>query len=556
MAIPKLVVYGIPTVALLVIVGIRLDQFEKHENQVKQRTKEAATAPVPAIIATAVPGEIIQSQQLVANIDSPFVVHLSAQTSAQIQFLNVREGDRVQKGEVLVKLDPTQLQGEILADESNLAAARQRLAQAQITKQANDIGFLAQFGKDQAGLVSADADYKMAIASDAETIAAADAAVTDARAKVAAAEQAVKGAQSDLNGARATQNDNQLKYTRTLSLNKQGFNAAQDVDDAKAALDVSVASTASFQSKLESAQSALKSAQAELQASENEDEATKAKAKSDIADANAKFLQAKATLQVSSANRSQLPAYEANLAALQAGVAAAEGQLNQSKSKLAYTTLVSPIDGVVTSRLMDPGTIAPVGADILVIQELEWLYVDVNVPVEYSQSVHLGDELSFTVTGLDGTFKGIAAQIDPAADPTSRQFLLRLRVDNSARVFKPGMYADVTFTVSKTAASVTVPLEAVTQDPQGQSRVFVVNAKPAGVSRSGQSFYAIKSVPVETGVQDAKKIQIVSGVNVGDRVAFQAARTLNDNQMIVDANAAPGPAAGNAASASGQRRKP
>lgn len=525
MATNKILLYGIPTLALLGLVGWKLVSKAAADNAIKQRTSQAAKAPAPVTIATAGPAHIINRQQLVATVNSPFVVHLSAMTSSQIKYLTVREGDRVSMGEVLVKLDPTALQGQILAAQANLAAAKQRLAQAEITKTANDTGFVGQYQKDRSSVVSAEADYNEAIASDEENNAAADAAVTDAEAKVASAQQTVDGAQSSLNGVKATQSLDQLNYDRALQLYNEGFTAVQDVDNARAALNVAKAATISSQSQLNAANSALKSAQAELQASMSVDKATHDKSTSDVADHKAALLVAHDSANISHANLSQLPAYVANLDALKAAVYVAQGQLNQAEAQLQYTTLTSPIDGAITSRLMDPGSIAPVGQDILVIQELDWLYVDVQVPVEYSESVHLGDKFPFTITGLSDKYVGVAAQIDPAANSTSRQFLLRLRVENPDHLIKPGMYAQVPFTVSDVSAPVAVPIEAVAPDNNGQNVTFVV-----------QPDSTVKSVPVTTGSQDSKMVQVLSGLEAGQKVVILTARTLKDGQKIVDAS--------------------
>lgn len=519
---------AVPILALLGLVFWRLAAKNASDSQLSKAQKARASAPLPVKLATAGPATILASLDLLGQIESPYVVKLAAKTSARIDYLQVREGDPVKPGDVLVKLDPSAVEGEILTSESSLAEAKSRLAQAVMTQTANNTGVNAQVLKDKAGLNSSLASYNQTVSSVTQQVAAAESAVTDGVAKVAAAQSALLSAQADLNSAKASQENAQAKFTRMQTLYNQGFAAAQDVDDARTAADVGNAGEKSAENKVASAQSAVRSATAQLDGLRRQLKIAQNKAKSDVAAAQATLEQSKATLNVSSANTSQIGAYQANIEALKQAVDAAQGQLTQSLSKRADSRLASTIEGVVTSRQMDPGTIATAGQPILTIQYLKWLYVTVPVPVDNSQQVHMGDVVNFTVDGLSKVFAGKVAEINPAADPQSRQFTVRLRMENPDGILRPGMYAHVKLQIGKVDAAVAAPREAVTTDNSGVSKAYVVDADMKA-----------KLTPVVLGAQSATMVEIKSGVEAGQKLVVLSSRLPKDGQSIVDADKAP-----------------
>ncbi|RYG19044.1 biotin/lipoyl-binding protein, partial [bacterium] len=84
-------------------------------------------------VATAGPREMVTSVEAVGTAVSPQTVRLSPQSSGRITFLTAREGDQVQAGEVLVRIDPSQVEGSVLQGIAGVSEAQARLAQAQAT---------------------------------------------------------------------------------------------------------------------------------------------------------------------------------------------------------------------------------------------------------------------------------------------------------------------------------------------------------------------------------------------------------------------------------------
>ncbi len=152
---------------------------------------------------------------------------------------------------------------------------------------------------------------------------------------------------------------------------------------------------------------------------------------------------------VAGPRRQEIEAARAQRAAAEAAVAAAE-------QKIVDATVLAPIDGVVTTRVAEPGEVVSPGATIAVLTDLArpWLTVWIDEP-NLSQ-VTLGRTAVVTVDGSDRTFEGTVSFISPVAEFTPKNvqtpderaklvFRVKIELKNDEGIFKPGMPADALF---------------------------------------------------------------------------------------------------------------
>jgi RND family efflux transporter MFP subunit len=484
--------------------------------------KQKKPAPVTVEVVKPKPASISNQVTALGSLESPFTVKLSPNIAGRIDYLNVREGDEVHQGEVLVRIDPEQVEGQILQAQATLAQAEHSLAQVKITQTANTISINSTINQDKAAEASALADYNEAEVTYEATVAAAHEATVDAQSKVRSAGAQVQTAQANVELAEANLRDAQAKYTREYSLYSQGLVAPQDVDDAKAAFKGDQATVNAQKHTLQSSQAALASADQEEKEAENQEAITRKKGMSTIVDAKGVLTQARATLRAAVANRSQIPAYEANLRALQAQVVAAKASLNQAIAQRAFLIVKSSIEGTVTQRLADTGAEASPGSQILVVQYLKWLFLTAYLPVELADDVKPGTQCDIVLDAFPNqVFNGAISDINKAAGQTSRQFMVRIRLDNPKGLFHPGMYARVSLVGSMTSAKVAVPTKAVNFATNGSATVTTVDSKNLA-----------HIVSVQFGATDTKHTEILSGITLKDRVVIATESPLSEETEV------------------------
>ena len=501
----KLLFWGVPSVALIALVAWRF--VIQKQSDSSNHAQGGAKAPVVGVAPVA-SREMVQSIQSTGNVVSPFKVEISPKIAGRIDYLAAREGDSVTPGEIVLKIDPSDLKDAVLQQQAALDEARSRLAQAQLTSGATDVGISSQIRQQVAALNSAKANldqvrsnYEAQVAEAAAQVTGAQNAVTSAEAAVAKENSTLKNVQSHLD--------------RTTNLYSKGFLAAQDLDDARTAVDVQKGAVGVAEGQLAGARSQLKVQEQNLLIA-------KRKGQSDIAASEASLAQSKAALDVARANRSQSPAYRENVAALKSQVDAMAAQVGQAQARMRDTVVQSTISGTVTARKADPGGLATPGTPILEIQFLDWLYVSASLPIEAGAEVREGQSAEVIIDALpNAVFTGPIVNINRAADPQNRQFGIDVRLDNKQRLISPGMFAKVKIITGKVQAPVVVPREALVTDSSGNSTVTVVDDQNKAHVRQ-----------VKIGSRDDRGVQILDGVGSHDRVVVLTFNPIKDGQLV------------------------
>jgi len=512
------IVFG---VALLALIGWRVASKKQGDSQFS-KAGGGRNRPSTVEVATAKPADILNTVNVVGNLESPNTVDLSPRITGRIEFLQAREGDPVKAGQVLVRIDPSDLNQQILQAQANVAEAKSKLAQAQLTQGSTNVGVLSQVQQQQAAVTSAQADYNQTQQNYAAQVQSAQSNVADVAAKLNAANVQVKNAQAQYAQQQSNLRNAQTKLQRMNTLFSQGAVSQQDRDDAQNAADVAQQNLNVAEGQIAAAQANVTSVEASLSSAKDQLSIVKKQGVANIAASKAKYMQAQASLRAAVANKSQTPAYQANIDALQAGVAAADAQYEASKVHLQDTVLKSPINGAVTARSADQGDLASPGKTILTVQSLDWLYVNTAVPLEQATGVHVGMNAQVTIDTLPNqVFTGAITNFNPTADPQSRQYGIRIRLQNPQGLLKPGMFVRVAIVTQSVHARAAVPIEAINKAGD-QATVTVVDKDSIA-----------HVTPVVVGATDGKVTEIKSGINPGDQVVTLSYAPVKDGAPVM-----------------------
>jgi membrane fusion protein (multidrug efflux system) len=202
-------------------------------------------------------------------------------------------------------------------------------------------------------------------------------------------------------------------------------------------------------------------------------------------------------------------------------VAAAQAAVRNAEARRADTVISAPMAGAVTGRYMDPGTMATPGQPIVALQTASQVWVTFPVPEAASGGIHLSMPITVRLDAYpDRTFTARVVQVNPSADPASRQFQVRAALDDRTNLIKPGMFARVAIETSRVKGGLVVPREAIQQGKAGAEVVVV-----------GDDNVAHKR-PVSTGAGDAVGVVILSGLEPGERVVNLSASPVKDGANV------------------------
>ncbi|MCC6995390.1 MAG: efflux RND transporter periplasmic adaptor subunit [Deltaproteobacteria bacterium] len=212
------------------------------------------------------------------------------------------------------------------------------------------------------------------------------------------------------------------------------------------------------------------------------------------ADARARTLAAKGLVAQVDADTAavSLRSATASKTAAEASVSQARAVLQQAEINLAYTTIASPIDGVVISRNVDVGqtVAASLSAPTLftIAEDMRAMEIHTSVAESDVGVLRDGMDVEFTVDAFPGErFKGKVTQIrnSPVTVQNVVTYDAVIRVDNGELKLRPGMTANVTFIVADHADVVAVPSTALRfAPPNAQKLLEEARAKRTGASAS------------------------------------------------------------------------
>jgi HlyD family secretion protein len=133
-----------------------------------------------------------------------------------------------------------------------------------------------------------------------------------------------------------------------------------------------------------------------------------------------------------------------------------------TEAQLADLQLKSPIDGTIQTKNYEMGEYVTAGSTLATVVNLDQVWINVYIPTDDLPFIELGGGADFTISGLDRVFTGTIAEIasqgefTPKTIQTKREranivYKVKIAVDNSERLLKPGMPADVMIKKAKTA---------------------------------------------------------------------------------------------------------
>jgi len=215
---------------------------------------------------------------------------------------------------------------------------------------------------------------------------------------------------------------------------------------------------------------------------------------------------------------------EVNRARTALNVAEAEQRL--LSTRIGYTSLTSPINGIVSERLAEPGDVAPRHSHLLTLIDTETLITEVPVSGLLLPVLNTGDSVDIQIDALPGnTFQGRILRIHPTLNASTRNGIVEVILDPVPSGARPGQFCRVKL-LSRATDRKLIPFNAIRQDSDG-SYVYSVDTKnKAVVSR------------ITTGLRFTDRIEVLSGLEAGQRIITKGFLGLKAGKKIRTANSA------------------
>jgi HlyD family secretion protein len=265
----------------------------------------------------------------------------------------------------------------------------------------------AQLAQDVANINSLEAKVRQSQQTLGWTNEQTDAALSQAAANLTSA-------RAQLEQAHATLELNEINYKRAEGLFQAGVNSAQDRDQAESTVKASRANVHSLEDQVKAATAALAVAQA---------------------------------------NRKQVQVQQADVASTEAQLRQARAARDQAQTQLSYTKIYAPLDGIVSVRVAKQGEVVAQGAPIVVVVDVDHLWVRADIEESYIDSIRFADKMKVRLPSgdvIEGSviFKGVESDYATQRDVSRtkrdiKTFAIKVAVPNPQRRLFTGMTATV-----------------------------------------------------------------------------------------------------------------
>ena len=314
-----------------------------------------------------------------AQVDG-HITQISSKVYGRVGEVLVNDNQQVRAGQVLVKLDPRDYQAALDQAKAQLALAETDAQSAgidvprtQLNTQSGTSSADAQLAGSQADLMRAQTAYDQARTAD------------------------LAWAQANVEKSKANALLGQADLERYTPLMQKGEISKQQYDAAKANADATASALRADQEKLVQAERGVEIAKAQLDA------------------ARAHVQQAQAGIISAKADTKQVVMRQADARGKIAKVQQARAALEAAQLNLEYTTVVAPVDGVVTHKQVEVGQIVQQGQGLMVVVPLQDVWVTANFKETQLRSMKAGQKAEVKVDTYGRTFSG---HIDSIAGAT------------------------------------------------------------------------------------------------------------------------------------------
>ncbi len=192
----------------------------------------------------------------------------------------------------------------------------------------------------------------------------------------------------------------------------------------------------------------------------------------------------------------------------------AVAEMRHEEALLSYKTIAAPFDGMITQRFVDPGKLLSQATEstataqpIVTIEKVDTLRAYVWVPADVAPLIRRGQKVEVHLAGIPHrTFWGRVTRFASTENQTTRTMRTEVDMDNMDLAIHPGMYGKFTFYLEKYRNSIVIPGNAVMARRDKPLSVMTV--------RDGKAL----EVPITIGIDNAKWVQVLSGLTAGDRL--------------------------------------
>jgi RND family efflux transporter MFP subunit len=197
-----------------------------------------------------------------------------------------------------------------------------------------------------------------------------------------------------------------------------------------------------------------------------------------------------------------------------------EAEQRELNIRQSQTRVYSPITGLVARRHVDTGAMVNSGSPIVTVVSVSPMVIDAKASERDISRIRRGAPVTVTVDSLPGErFTGRVMRISPLLDAQTRNGLVEIEIPNRGGMLKGEMFARIELDLGSARETTLLPRDALVYRGE-QPGVYVIESEKA------------KFIAVETGLTQEDKVEVISGVKVGDTVISRGSNLIKEGDRV------------------------
>lgn len=229
-------------------------------------------------------------------------------------------------------------------------------------------------------------------------------------------------------------------------------------------------------------------------------------------------------------SKAKLSAASANVLAARAKTREAMLEIEETNVLLGYSELRAPFSGVITERNVDPGDLVRntqtaggrPAKPLFRVAHVKRVRVRVSIPEHDALWANINDRAVVTLRSRPGQpIEGVVSRVARSLDQSTRTMAVEIDLPNSDLLLLPGGFGEATVVLEEKPDCLVLPSVAVRWNENGRSYVLIVDPDQM-----------IQVRDVTTGLDDGRRIEILSGLSGGERVVGPTSQRLRPGQTV------------------------
>ncbi|PWL39660.1 efflux RND transporter periplasmic adaptor subunit [Flagellimonas aquimarina] len=207
---------------------------------------------------------------------------------------------------------------------------------------------------------------------------------------------------------------------------------------------------------------------------------------------------------------------------------AQESAVKQMQSQVSKSSIRAPFSGIIDDVIKDQGTVVSPGpgSEVFRIVNLSNMYIKVEVPESHLPNVTPGKNVNVYFPVLDYSVKTKVRQTGNFINPSNRSFTAEIPVPSNGGNIKPNLTAKVMINDYTNDNAILIPQSIVSENAEGEQYVYLVSADSISSDAIAQ-----KAI-ITTGKTQGDYVEVLSGVNSGDGIINEGARSVKEGQKV------------------------